>query len=259
VYRINITIFFFLKLAWPFLSASSQDFISIEQGCLRVSDELLVNYLDSDPDVYETHLVITDVEGSGSVVNVLVYDTSGFMLDQQSYFLPIFGKVNYDPAIRIGKKQVVGIVKIISDGGNIAAQYWQFFKDPSKASFNTAIAVSEGSGADALLCQHFVSDPKIDSRLVFANPNNDSAVTFSLTFFLDRGKQLTKDKYRIAPNGSLIINPYEANEHIIKTGVAYCEVLSGGKITGEYWQSSREEKYQVSLPLEAIKKRTRDW
>jgi hypothetical protein len=226
---------------------------------LRVGDQLVVNYFDSDPAEYETHLVITDVEGSGSVVNVLVYDNDGSLLDQQSYFLPIFGKVNYNPADRLQQRKFKGTIRIVSDGGNVAAQYWQFYRKAERMPFNTAIPVSDGEGAQAVLVQHFVADPGIDAKIVLSNPASDSAVTVAVTFYLDRGKQLSKDRYRIPANGSIVIRPYEANEGLIRTGLAYCEVLSAGKITGEYWQLSEAEKYQVALPLEVIPKRVKDW
>jgi hypothetical protein len=226
---------------------------------LRVGNQLVVNCFEADPDLYETHLVITDVEGSGSVVNVLVYDADGRLADQESYFLPIFGKVNYNPAERLPDRRFRGTIRIFSDGGNIAAQYWQFHKKRGESCFNTAISVSDGEGSPSLLCQHFVSDANIDARLYLTNPSLDSSVTVAVTFYLDRGKQLTRDRYTIAPNASLSINPYEANEQLVRTGLAYCEVLGPGKITGEYWQKHEEERYQVSLPLDAIPRRERDW
>ena len=242
----------------PVAGAQSRAWDDASRG-LRVGDQLVVNYFDSDPDEYETHLVITDVEGSGSVCNVLVYDSDGVLLDQQSYFLPIFGKVNYNPADRIKSKLFKGTIRIVSDGGNVAAQYWQFYRKPERMPFNTAIPVSDGEGAVSLLCQHFVADPKIDAKLVLSNPASDSAVTVAVTFYLDKGKQLSRDRYRIPPNGSVIIQPYDANEGLVRTGLAYCEVISAGKITGEYWQLSEGEKYQVALPLEVIPKRLKDW
>lgn len=226
---------------------------------LRIGDQLVVNYFDSDPDEYETHLVITDVEGAGPVVNILVYDDKGELLDQQFYFLPIFGKVNYNPADRIGNRKFKGTIRIQSDGGNVAAQYWQFYKHSEKTPFNTAIPASDGEGSTALLVQHFVSDPNIDSQLVLVNPASDSSVTVAVTFYLDTGKQLTRDRHEIPPNGSIFLDPFEENEGLIKTGVAYCEVLRGGKITGEYWQASPGEQYQISLPMEIIPERARDW
>jgi len=226
---------------------------------LRVGDQLVVNYFDSDPDKYETHLVITDVEGAGPVVNVLVYDAEGTLLDQQFYFLPIFGKVNYNPAAHIGNKKFRGSIRILSDGGNVAAQYWQFYRDEDESAFNTAIPASDAAGSSALLVQHFVSDPNIDAKLIFVNPSGDSAATVAVTFYLDSGKQLTRDKHRIPPNGCIVLNPFEENEGLIKTGVAYCEVLSGRTITGEYWQASERERYQISLPMEIIPERGRNW
>ena len=226
---------------------------------LRVGDQLIVNYFEADPSVFETHLVITDHEGTGAVVNVLLYDLDGVLVAQHSYFLPIFGKVNYNPADDIGEKKFKGTIRIYSDGGNVSAQYWQFYRDPLRSAFNTAIPASDARGARALLCQHFVSAPDIDARLVLVNPAADSAVTVAVTFYLDRGKQLTRDKHVIPPNGMKVLNPYIENEGLIKTGLAYCEVVGKGSITGEYWQSSAAEQYQVSLPLDIIPVRAKYW
>ncbi|MDH7514507.1 MAG: hypothetical protein QHI48_01345 [Bacteroidota bacterium] len=230
-----------------------------ERRSLRVGDQLVLNYFVSDPQNFENHLVITDVEGSGAVVNVLVYDTSGTLLDEEAYFLPIFGKVNYDPSARLLGKIFQGTIRIISDGGNVAAQYWQFHRQEKERPFNTALPVADGEGAEALLCQHFVADPDVQARLILSNPESDSSVTVAVTFYLDRGKQLSRDKYRIPPNGAIVIDPFEANEGLKRTGLAYCAVLGRGKITGEYWQRVTREFYQVSLPLEGIPKRLREW
>ncbi len=226
---------------------------------LRVGDQLVVNYFEADPGVFETHLVITDHEGTGSVVNVLLHDLDGTLVASQSFFLPIFGKVNYNPADDLGGRRFKGTIRIYSDGGNVSAQYWQFYRDPERSVFNTAIPASDAHGSKALLCQHFVSAPNIGARLVLVNPAADSAVTVAVTFYLDRGKQLTRDKHRIPPNGMLELNPFEENEGLIKTGLAYCEVVGDGFITGEYWQSSESERYQVSMPLDIIPVRTKHW
>lgn len=226
---------------------------------LRVGDQLVVNYFEADPEVFETHLVITDHEGSGSVVNVLLHDLDGSLIAAQSFFLPIFGKVNYNPAGDLGARKFKGTIRIYSDGGNVSAQYWQFYKDPERSVFNTAIPASDARGSRALLCQHFVSDPNVGARLVLVNPAADSAITVAVTFYLDRGKQLSRDKHRIPPNGMLELNPYVENEGLVKTGLAYCEIVGEGAITGEYWQSSETERYQVSLPLDIIPVRTKHW
>lgn len=226
---------------------------------LRVGDQLVVNYFEADPDVFDTHLVITDHEGSGSVVNVLLYNMDGSLIAAQSFFLPIFGKVNYNPAHDLGGRKFKGTIRIYSDGGNVSAQYWQFYNNPDRSVFNTAIPAGDAHGSKALLCQHFVSAPDIGAHLVLVNPAADSAVTVAVTFYLDRGKQLSRDKHSIPPNGMLELNPYTENEGLIKTGLAYCEVVGEGRITGEYWQSSEAERYQVSLPLDIIPVRTKNW
>ncbi|MBR9978427.1 MAG: hypothetical protein KFH87_10085 [Bacteroidetes bacterium] len=226
---------------------------------LRVGDQLVVNYFEADPEIFETHLVITDHEGSGSVVNVLLYDTDGTLIVEQSYFLPVFGKVNYNPAEQIGTKKFRGTIRIYSDGGNVSAQYWQFYRNPARSTFNTAIPASDANGSRALLCQHFVAAPGIAARLVLVNPAADSSVTVSVTFYLDHGKQLTRDTHIIPANGMLTLDPYVENEGLHRTGLAYCEVIGDGRITGEYWQSSQTERYQVSLPLDAIPVRAKHW
>lgn len=225
----------------------------------RVGDQLVVNYFEADPDEFETHLVITDHEGTGSVVNVLLFDLDGKLVAEHAYFLPIFGKVNYNPAEDLGSRMFKGTIRIYADGGNVSAQYWQFYKKQDKTVFNTAIPASNALGARALMCQHFVSAPGIRARLVLVNPASDSTVTVSVTFYLDRGKQLTRDKHRIPPNGMILLDPFVENEGLVRTGIAYCEVVGEGRITGEYWQASDDERYQVALPMESIPVRSKHW
>ncbi len=259
-YPVVVVLFIFLGLLRADLDIRAQDASGVgAHALLRVGDQLIVNYFDSDPEKYETHLVITDVEGSGSVVNVMVYDNDGKLYDAESYFLPMFGKVNYDPGKRLKDKRFRGTIRIYSDGGSVAAQYWQFYRNPDLMPFNTAIPVADARGGTALLCQHFVSDPAIDARLYLSNPASDSSITVAVTFYLDKGKQISRDRYTIPANGSIVILPFQANEGLVRTGLAYCEVVGSGNITGEYWQLAQGEKYQVSLPLEVIPKRAKDW
>jgi hypothetical protein len=226
---------------------------------LRVGDQLVVNYFEADDERFATYLVITDHEGSGAVVNVMVHDDAGTLMDEQSFFLPIFGKVNYDPAQRLRGKKFTGTIRIFSDGGNVSAQYWHFFRDPARSAFNTAIPAASATGGKALLCQHVVSAPDVDARLILTNPSSDSAVTVSVTFYLDRGKQLTRDVHVVPPDGMLALDPYSENEGLVRTGLAYCEVVGSGVITGEYWQTSEKERYRVSLPLDIIPVRAKHW
>jgi hypothetical protein len=249
-------------IACAHIRAHTQFYFSDEQPrTIRVSDALVVCNFEADPARFETHLVITDVEGSGAVVNVLLYDTEGALADQQAYFLPMFGKVNYNPADRLGSRHFRGTIQILADGGAVAAQFWQFMKETKNGAFNTAVPAQPMEGSRALLCQHFVSAPGIDARLVLVNPNGDSAATVAVTFYLDTGKQLSKSRHPIPPNGMIVIDPFKENEGMVRTGLAYCEVLTGGRIVGEYWQSanSDREQYQVSLPVEAIPVRKANW
>lgn len=258
-HSLRISLFLTLAIACVPVMAYAQFAFEGEGLPSRAGDQLVVNYFEADPDVYETHLVITDHEGTGSVVNVLLFDLDGRLVAEHAYFLPIFGKVNYNPAEDLGKNVFTGTIRIYADGGNVSAQYWQFYKNPEKTVFNTAIPASNALGAPALLCQHFVSSPDIRARLVLVNPASDSAVTVSVTFYLDRGKQLTRDKHTIPPNGMILLDPFVENEGLVRTGIAYCEVIGDGRITGEYWQASDAERYQVSLPMEVIPVRTKHW
>lgn len=243
-------------------SVSRSQFLHSGQGgsSLRVSDQLVVNLFESDPATLEPHLTITDVEGSGPIVNVQLYDEQGRLLDQEAFTLGIFGKANYNPAARLTEKRFRGSIRIHADGGNVSAQYWKWHLDPRQTIYNTAIPVADGAGAEALLCQHFVADPdpRVRTRLILVNPGTDS-VRVAVTFYKDTGKQLSRDKYWIAPNAMLEINPVQANEGCTSSGLAYCEVMGAGRITGEYWQTVEYMQYQVSLPLEVIPKRARDW
>ncbi len=259
-FSISILIFLIGFACVPFAAHAQFSFEGEEHGRqLRVGDQLVVNYFEADDDLFTTYLVITDHEGSGAVVNVLVHDDKGVLVDEQSFFLPIFGKVNYDPARRLAGRKFTGTIRMFSDGGNVSAQYWHFYRDASKSAFNTAIPASAAQGSRALLCQHFVAAPDIAARLALVNPSSDSAVTVAVTFYLDRGKQLTRDAHVIPPDGMITLDPYVENEGLVRTGLAYCEVVGSGVITGEYWQASEKEQYQVSLPLDVIPVREKNW
>jgi hypothetical protein len=254
-------LFLFLLCACAPCTARAQFFYdeNAHQRQLRVGDQLIINYFEADADRFVTYLVITDHEGSGAVVNVLLHDAGGELIHEQSFFLPIFGKVNFDPTAHTGGKAFAGTIRIFSDGGNVSAQYWHFYRDPARSAFNTAIPASSSLGSPALLCQHFVAAPDIDARLILVNPSSDSGVTVSVTFYLDRGKQLTRDRHVIPPDGMIALDPYVENEGLLRTGIAYCEVVGDGVITGEYWQASEKERYRVSLPLDIIPVREKHW
>lgn len=229
------------------------------RASLRVNDQLVINNFVYDPDRLETHLVITDVEGSGPMVNILIFDEAGNLQLQKQCLLPMFGKLNYIPSGILGRSTFTGSIRIIADGGNVAGQYWQFYKNSELSYYDTTLPASDGTGAEALLCQHFVSDRNVDSQIILSNAESDSIAAVVVTFYLDRGKQLSRDRYTIPPNGRISISPFAANEGIQKTGTAVAETLNNCRITGEYWQKSPGDRYQVSLPLEHIPRQKHPW
>jgi len=249
IHRITRTILILLLASPVWLSA-------------QVGKTLIVNNFISDPDALETHLVITDVDGVGPNVKVSIYNEDGRLIYERFETLHAFGKLNYNPADYLTQYQFGfnqnpkfrGTIRVTSDGGNIAGQYWQFYKKEGMGYMNTAVPAAEGQGYDKLVCQHFVSDKKIDAELVLANAMSTRPTTVMVKFYSDEGGITSSKKVVIQPNGIVRINPYKATHGLRMTGTAYVEVIGKGKITGEYWQASQSEKYQVALPLEGVTK-----
>lgn len=228
----------------------------------QVGKKLIINNFSSDPENIETHVVISDVDGIGPNVHVALYSDDGRLIYERYERLNAFGKLNYDPVTYLNayqhgfnqKPTFHGTLRIESDGGNLIGQYWEMHKDKDNAFRNIAVPASNGEGYDKLVCQHFVSDKSVTSRIIISSAENDRPVTVNVKFFSDNGGMVASDKYIVPINGIVSIDPFKATKGARMTGTAYVVVVGAGSITGEYWQSSETEKYQLALPLEGVAK-----
>ncbi len=210
----------------------------------------VVNHFVSDPNVIESHVVITDVEGKGPIVTMKFYDNDGNLVGEGKELVQPFGKLNLDPGKYVEHAVVNGTVHISADRGNIVAEYWQFYKDPQESWKNTtAIAVS-APGFSKLVAPHFVSDRDVEAYLVLANTDGKDAVV-SIQFYDDTGSLLGKARELVKANGKRILKPWEYVKHKT-TGVAFIE-SDGGRVAGEYWQAQDSKRYQVVYPMGGIK------
>ena len=228
----------------------------------QTGQKLIINNFLSDPNELETHLVITDVDGVGPNVKVSIFNEDGRLVYEQYETLHAFGKLNYNPSDYLQKFQhgfnqqpiFKGSIHIESQGGNIAGQFWQFYKNIDNSFMDIAVPASNGEGYDKLVCQHFVSDNGIDARIIIANAEAARQVTIVIRFYSDAGGLISSERLTLPANGTLAIDPHKSTKGLKQTGTAYLEVIGNGKVTGEYWQKSAKEKYQIALPLEGVAK-----
>jgi len=204
---------------------------------------LIVNHFVSDPAVVEGHLVIADVEGSGASVNLSFYDESGHLEGKGSETIPANGKINVSPEKYVKGAKMIGTVHI-SASKPVAGQYWQFYKDKNLGWKDIAVPAAVAPGSTKLICQHFVSDPGIESYIVIADANGSEASVY-IEFYSDNGDLAGQTKVTIPANGKVSVKPYDLVGKKKLTGVAYIQSESG-RITGEYWQVSASEKYQIA-------------
>lgn len=208
---------------------------------------LIINHFVSDPEVIEGHLVVSDVEGRGGAINVHVYDERGNVVGKAEEVIPAGGKLNINAEKYVQGRKMVGTLRIRSTA-NVAGQYWQFYKQPAMGWKNIAVPAAVGPGATKLVCQHFVADPAIESYIVVADAEG-TAPTVYVEFYNDQGELAGQHKVNIPKNGKFSIQPLEMVGGKKMTGVAYIQT-EGGLITGEYWQVSEKEKYQVAHAMQ---------
>ena len=118
----------------------------------QTGQKLIVNHFVSDPEAFETHLVITDVDGVGPNIKVSLFNEDGRLVYEQFETLHAFGKLNYNPVDYLQKYQhgfnqkpiFRGTIRIESQGGAIAGQYWQFSKNAENSFMNIAIPTANG-------------------------------------------------------------------------------------------------------------------
>jgi hypothetical protein len=226
----------------------------------QTGKKLIINNFVSDPANIETHVVISDVDGIGPNIKISIFSEDGRLIYERYERLNPFGKLNYNPLTYLNAYQhgfnqnpvFNGTLRIESDGGNLIGQYWEMHKDSKKGYMDIAVPAADGEGYDKLVCQHFVSDKNIESALIIANAETNRPVTINVKFYSDNGGMVAQDKYIIQQNGISRIQPFKATKGTKMTGTAYIVVVGAGKITGEYWQGSPEERYQIALPLEGV-------
>jgi hypothetical protein len=211
--------------------------------------KFIINHFVSDQKVIESHLVITDVDGSGPVVNMSFYDNAGNKLGSGKELIQPFGKLNLNPSRYVKGATVNGSIHIEASGGNIVAEYWQFYKNPNESWKNTTSIGYEAPGYTKLVIDHFVADPGVEAYIVLASSSGSDAVV-NITFNDDQGNEIGKARELVPANGKAILKP---NDYVTgpATGVAYIRT-SGGSVTGEYWQAEAKKKYQLTVPMAGI-------
>jgi outer membrane protein OmpA-like peptidoglycan-associated protein len=213
----------------------------------QAGKQLIINHFVSDPAVIEGHLVVTDIEGKGGTINVAVFDEQGSLAGKATESIPAGGKLNINADKYVLGKKMVGTMRITSTAA-VAGQYWQFYKDAASGWKNIAVPAAAGPGATKLVCQHFVADPAVESYLVVADAEGTGPTVY-VEFYSDQGELAGQTKIDIPKFGKFSIQPFALVGNKKMTGVAYIQT-EGGKITGEYWQVSEREKYQVAHAMQ---------
>jgi hypothetical protein len=211
---------------------------------------LIINRFVSDPDL-QTHLVVTDVEGVGVKIRIQIHDEDGKLKYDRYEVLSPFGKINIDPHHCVNGEKMIGNIRIFTDEGRIVGQYWQFYKTPELGYKNIAIAATDGKGFTKVLCQHFVSDPNVETYIIVSNIEKDKPAVVNVKYYNNDGSIISIQRKVIQPNGSIYVEPYKDIKMVVN-GVAVVESEMGIKITGDYWQHSPSEKYHVALQMEGI-------
>jgi hypothetical protein len=211
---------------------------------------LIINRFVSDPKL-STYLVITDAEGVGAKVRIQIYNEDGKLRYDKYEILNPFGKMNLNPFKLVNGEQMIGSIRAFSEDGKIVGQYWQFYNEQDQGYKNVAIAAADGKGYTKILCQHFVSDPSIESFIMVSNVEKEKPTVINVKYYDNDGAIITIQRKVLQPNGCLSIEPFKDINKTIN-GVAVVESEMDTKIAGEYWQLSVKEKYQVALPMEGI-------
>lgn len=212
------------------------------------AENYIINHFVNDPKVIEAHLVITDVEGNGPIVTIKFYDNDGNLLGEGKELVQPFSKLNLDPGKYVNKV-ANGTIHIEAQGGNIIAEYWQFYKDPMESWKNTTTAGQDAAGYSKLVCPHFVSDPDVEVYIVLANTDAKDAIV-NVVFRDDNGREVGKARELVKANGKTALLPWKI-VNAKATGVAFI-TAQGGKITADYWQAEKAKSYQIATPVAGI-------
>jgi len=213
----------------------------------QAGNNLVINHFVSDQQVIEGHLVVADVTGQGGSVTMKFYNDKGELMGQGTENLPANGKINVNPERYVKGAKMTGTAHI-SRSRMISAQYWQFYRDPALGWKNIAVPAAVAPGYTKLVCQHFVADPKIESYIVIADGVGRGTTAY-VEFYSDKGELAGQTVVNVPANGKFSIQPYNLVGRKVMTGVAYIQT-EGALITGEYWQVSEGEKYQVAHAMQ---------
>ena len=212
------------------------------------ADKYIINHFVNDPKVIEASLVITDVEGNGPIVTMKFYDNDGKIVGEGKELVQPFGKLNLNPAKYVSKV-ANGTIHIEAQGGNIVAEYWQFYKNAAESWKNTTTVGQDAVGYSKLVCPHFVSDPDVEVYIVLANPDGKDAIV-NVVFHDDNGREVGTARELVKANGKIALQPWG----IVKTkatGVASFSA-QGGRITADFWQAEKTKSNQHATPVAGI-------
>ncbi|MDT8323901.1 MAG: hypothetical protein RRA94_07325 [Bacteroidota bacterium] len=212
------------------------------------ADKYIINHFVNDPDVIEAYLVVTDVQGQGPIVTLQFFDNDGKLLGEGKELLQPYGKLNLNPGKYV-KSVANGTIHITSKGGNVVAEYWQFYKDAKESWKNTTTVGQEAVGYAKLVCPHYVSDPDVEVYLVLANTDAQDVVV-NVRFHDDNGREVGKARQLVKANGKAVIQPWEVIKNKA-TGVAFIST-DGGRVTADYWQAEKARSYQITAPVAGI-------
>lgn len=217
------------------------------QAFAQGSQNLVINHFVYDSKGVDSRLVVTDVEGTGPIVNITLYDNDGNRLGTGKELIQPFGKINVSPGKYLsGGGPINGIIKVESQGGNVVGEYWQFYTKTGESWKNTTTLGYDVPGYSKMVCNHFVADPTVESYLVLASASGTDAVV-NITFYDDNGQELGKARELVKGNGKAILKPSDFVQGKAN-GVAFISA-TGGTITGEYWQTVSKDKYQLAVPM----------
>lgn len=209
---------------------------------------LVINHFICDPAVIDGYLVVADVSGTGGTVNLMFYDQNGMLAGKGTETIPADGKINVKPDKYVSGRKMIGTIRMTA-AKNIVGQYWQFYKEQKHGWKNIAVPAAVAPGSTKLICQHFVADANIESYIVIADGEGKSKTAY-IDFYNDKGDLAGQTTVSIPANGKVSVEPYDLVGKKKMTGVAYIQT-SDGTITGEYWQVSAREKYQIAHAIQA--------
>lgn len=236
--------------------------ITLSSSHAQIGKDLIINNFHFDPAKIENHLVISDVDGISQNIRISIVDEAGKIVYERYETLKAFGKLNYNPFVHVNtfnhgyntNPNFRGSIRIEAQNGSVAGQYWEMYKEKASAFNNIAVPAADANGYDKLVCQHFVSDKGIDAAIVIANAEPKRETKVDLKLFSDEGGLIASGSYTIPANGVVRLDPYKLTRSQQITGTAYITVVGAGKVTGEYWQASPNERYRIALPLEGVTK-----